>query len=86
MVSDVAGTQFSADLERVGRTSARLRLPVDLEEVFGRTRPPREISFDELSFTHRREFVEWVEEAQRPKTRTRCIARTVENVRAGRHR
>ena len=155
MVSDVAGTQFSADLERVGRTSARLRVPVDLEEVFGRARPPLRVTirghtwrttpavyggvadiglykevraasavdagdrvrvtmeldtaprtvtvpddlraplagdleaqaaYDELSFTHRREFVKWVEEAKRPETRARRIARTVENVRAGRHR
>ncbi len=86
MVSDMAGTQFSADLERVGQTSARPRVPVDLEEVFGRARPPLEVSFDELSFTRRREFVEWVEEAKRPEKRTRRIARTVEDVRAGRHR
>ena len=40
-------------------------------------------AFDTLSFTHRREYVEWVEEAKRPETRARRIAATVERVAAG---
>jgi len=40
MVSAVASTHCAAELERVGKTSARLRVPVDLTEVFGRARPP----------------------------------------------
>jgi hypothetical protein len=43
-------------------------------------------AFDMLSFTHRREYVEWVEEARRPETRTRHIAATVAGARAGKHR
>jgi Bacteriocin-protection, YdeI or OmpD-Associated/Domain of unknown function (DUF1905) len=42
-----------------------------------------EAAFSKLSFTHRREYVEWVEEAKRPETRQRRIAATVERVRAG---
>ena len=155
MVSAVASTHFDAELERVGKTSARLRVPVDLEEIFGRARPPlkvtveghtwrttpgvyggvayiglnkdvraaagvdagdrvrvtidldteprtvavppdlrtvlradpeAEAAFAELSFTHRREYVEWVEEAKRPETRARRIAGTVDGVRQGKHR
>jgi Bacteriocin-protection, YdeI or OmpD-Associated/Domain of unknown function (DUF1905) len=41
-------------------------------------------SFAKLSFTHRREYVEWVEEAKRAETRARRIAATVERVREGR--
>ena len=41
-------------------------------------------AFDRLSFTHRREYVEWVEEAKRPDTRGRRIAATIDRVRAGR--
>ena len=33
--------------------------------------------------THRREYVEWVEEAKRPETRVRRIAKTVGRARAG---
>jgi uncharacterized protein YdeI (YjbR/CyaY-like superfamily) len=41
-------------------------------------------AFSSLSFTHRRENVEWVEEVKRPETRARRIAGTVERVAAGR--
>jgi hypothetical protein len=37
-------------------------------------------AFDALSFTHRREYVEWVEEAKRPETRSRRIEQTVARV------
>jgi len=155
MVSAMAGTQFEARLERVGTSSARLRVPVDLKGLYGRARPPlrvtiaghtwrttpgvydgvayiglnkkvraaagvdagdrvrvtieldteprtvdvppdlhaalaadpeAEAAFARLSFTHRREYVEWVEEAKRPETRARRVAGTVEGVRRGEHR
>jgi uncharacterized protein YdeI (YjbR/CyaY-like superfamily) len=37
-----------------------------------------------LSFTHRREYVERVQDAKRPETRKRRIEQTVERMRAGR--
>jgi hypothetical protein len=152
MVSRVASTRFSAELERAGKTSARLRVPVDLKELYGCARPPLRVTirghtwrttpgvygsvawiglnkdvraaagvdagdrvrvtmeldaeprrvdvpddlrtalradpvaraaFAKLSFTHGREYVQWVEEAKRPETRARRIAATVERVRAG---
>jgi len=155
MVSSVESTQFSAELERAGKTSARLRVPLDLKELYGRARPPLRVTirghtwrttpgvyggvayiglnrdvrnaagvdagdrvqvtiqldtqprtvglpddlraaldgdpvahaaFDKLSFTHRREYVEWVEDAKRPETRTRRIAATVADAREGKHR
>jgi hypothetical protein len=155
MVSAVASTHFDAELERVGKTSARLKVPVDLKEVYGRARPPLKVTiqghtwrttpgvydgvayiglnkdvraaagvdagdrvsvtmeldseprtvsvppdlrtalvadpeadtaFASLSFTHRREYVEWVEDAKRPETRARRIAGTVDGVRQGKHR
>jgi hypothetical protein len=39
--------------------------------------------FDAMSFSHRREYVDWVEDAKRPETRERRITRTVERVREG---
>src|SRR5262245_18494498 len=155
MVSPMASTHFSADLERVGKSSARLRVPVDLREIYGRARPPLKVTigghtwrttpgvyggvayiglnrdvraaagvdagdrvrvaieldteprtvtvpddlqaalgddrdarkaFEKLSYTHRREYVVWIEEAKRPETRARRVAGTVEGVLAGRHR
>ena len=144
--------RFTVELERVQKTATLFRIPFDLEEAFGRKRPPVrvtirghtwrttpgvydgvglvvvnrsvkaatgvdagdrvlvemeldteprtvrvpadlkaalaadaavEAAFAALSFTHRREYVEWVEEAKREETRLRRIAATVERVREG---
>jgi hypothetical protein len=40
-------------------------------------------TFDRLSYTHRKEYVEWVEEAKRDETRRRRVARTVELLHEG---
>ena len=34
--------------------------------------------FDKLSYSHRREYVHWVEEAKKPETRARRIDKTIE--------
>ncbi len=39
--------------------------------------------FDALAYTHRKEYVRWVEEAKRPETRIRRIQGTCERVAAG---
>ena len=148
----MAAKRFTVELERVGKTATMFRVPFDLEEAFGRARPPvrvgigghewrttpgvyggvghivvnrtvkaatgvdagervevtialdtepREVevpadlhealardrdaaqAFEGMSFTHRREYVEWIVEAKRPETRARRVATTVERVRAG---
>jgi hypothetical protein len=56
-----------------------VRVPTDLRSAL-REDPVAEAAFAKLSFTHRREYVEWVEEAKRPATRARRIAETVERV------
>ena len=40
-------------------------------------------AFDALSFTHRREYAEWVGEAKRPETRARRAERAIEMLREG---
>jgi hypothetical protein len=152
MVSTVPAKTFTVELERVGKTATMFHVPFDLEEAFGRARPPVKVtirghtwrttpgvydgvghivvnraakaatgvdagdrvrirmeldteprtvevprdlaaalaadpaakqSFASMSFTHRREYVQWVEEAKRPETRRRRIASTVARVRDG---
>jgi hypothetical protein len=152
MVSTVPAKTFTVELERVQKTATMFRVPFDLEDVFGRARPPVKVTirghtwrttpgvyggvgyigvnravnaatgvdagdrvrvrmeldteprkvavprdlagalaaepaakktFAAMSFTHRREYVEWVEEAKRPETRARRIASTVDRVREG---
>ena len=151
----MAAKRFTVKLERTGKTATMFRIPFDLNEAFGRVRPPLGITirghtwpttpgvydgvgdivvnravkaatgvdapervqvtveldteprtvtvpsdlraalaevpeakaaFADMSFTHRREYVEWVVEAKRPETRARRIAATVERVRAGKPR
>jgi hypothetical protein len=42
------------------------------------------VLFESLSYTHRREYVRWIEEAKREETRRRRVVRAVELLRAGR--
>jgi CelD/BcsL family acetyltransferase involved in cellulose biosynthesis len=149
----VAKKRFTVELQRVEKTATMFRVPFDLNEAFGRARPPVKVTirghtwrttpgvydgvgyvvvnrsvkaatgvdapdrvrvemevdteprtvrlpadlrdalraddaawqaFQKLSFSHRREYVEWVEEAKRPETRARRIAATVERAAEGR--
>jgi hypothetical protein len=43
-------------------------------------------AFDGLAYSHRKEFVRWIEEAKRPETRQRRIDSTCEMVNAGQTR
>lgn len=38
--------------------------------------------FDALSYTHRREYVQWIEDAKKPETRARRVSGTIEQIRA----
>jgi hypothetical protein len=40
-------------------------------------------AFDALAFTHKKEWVRWVEEAKKPETRTTRIEKTVAGLKAG---
>ena len=58
-----------------------VELPDDLRQAL--EEDDQRTAFDGLSYTHRREYVEWVEGAKRDKTRVRRIAETVRRVREG---
>ncbi len=40
-------------------------------------------AFERLSFTHRREYAQWVSEAKRPETKARRVTQTLEKLRNG---
>ena len=71
--------QVTMELDTEPRT---VTVPSDLRAALAES-PEAKAAFAAMSFTHRREYVEWVEEAKRPETRSRRIATTVERVRAG---
>lgn len=59
-----------------------VEVPADLEAALAAA-PEARAAFAGLSVSHRREYVEWIDEARRPETRARRIVGTVERVRAG---
>ncbi len=73
----------------------RIRVAMELDTEPRTVQPPEDLraaldaepgalaSFEELSFTHRREYAEWVAGAKRPETRAKRVAETVRRVQAG---
>jgi hypothetical protein len=71
--------QILMELDTKPRT---VRVPADLRAALAED-PSAKEAFAGMSYTHQREYVEWIEEAKRPETRARRIAGTVERVRKG---
>jgi hypothetical protein len=59
-----------------------IAVPPDLAEALAEE-PAAAGTFDRLSFSHRREYVQWITEAKRPETRARRVADALERLRAG---
>lgn len=57
-------------------------VPPDLAEALG-AEPAAAEAFERLSYSHRREYVQWITEAKRPETRARRVAGTLDRLRAG---
>jgi uncharacterized protein YdeI (YjbR/CyaY-like superfamily) len=60
-----------------------VNVPADLARAFTRATAAR-ANFDALSYSHRKAYVEWIEEAKRPGTRQRRIERSLELLASGR--
>jgi hypothetical protein len=76
-----AGDEVDVDIE--ADTAAReVEVPADLTEALARDDAAR-AAFDGLSYTHRKEWVRWVEEAKKADSRATRLAKTVEALRAG---
>jgi hypothetical protein len=56
----------------------RVDVPADLRAALAEAR--LQSRFDALSYSHRREYVQWIEEAKRPATRQRRVEQTVARV------
>jgi Bacteriocin-protection, YdeI or OmpD-Associated/Domain of unknown function (DUF1905) len=73
------GDVVTIDLER-DADKRTVEVPRDLEAALD---PATRATFDDLSFTHRREYVRWIEEAKREDTRRRRVAKAIEMLRTG---
>jgi hypothetical protein len=77
-----AGEQV--DVEIQADTAPReVTVPADLADAMAHESMSAQQFFDALSYTHRKEWVRWVEEAKKPETRRARIANAVDASRAG---
>ncbi len=54
-----------------------VEIPDDLAPLLA-AQPDAKATYDKLSYTHRKEYVKWINEAKRPETRERRLLKTVE--------
>jgi len=75
------GDEVEVEIER-DTTPRELTVPEDLAAALSGDAAAG-AAFERLSFTHRREYAEWVAGAKREETRARRIAKTLEGLRPG---
>jgi Bacteriocin-protection, YdeI or OmpD-Associated/Domain of unknown function (DUF1905) len=79
-----AGDTVTVEIE-LDEQPRRVTAPADLQGALDGDAEAA-AAFEKLSYTHRREYVEWITEAKRAATRTRRIAKTLEYLRESRTR
>ena len=76
-----AGQEVSVELERDDEPRT-VEVPQDLAAAMEADPAIRE-TFDDLSYTHRKEYLRWIEDAKREETRARRIEKSIELLREG---
>ncbi len=71
--------QVSVELDEAPR---EVQVPGDLASALAST-PEAKAAFEGLAFTHRKEYVRWIEDAKRPETRLTRVRRTVSMLQEG---
>lgn len=56
-----------------------ITVPAELKRAF-KEHPEAKASFEKLSYTHKKEYVTWINEAKKDETRTRRVAQTIERL------
>lgn len=82
MVSTMAARRFAAGPGRPGKSAQASGVPGDLRRALDADEAAG-AAFAALPPSHRRAYVEWIEEAKRPETRAGRIAGTIERLRQG---
>ena len=59
-----------------------VEVPADLLKELKKNKDAKAF-FDKLAYTHRREYVRWIEEAKRAETRAARVAKTIEMLKKG---
>ena len=74
------GKSFGDEVEVIFEEDDELRLvspPPDLEEAL-KQNPKAETFFRQLSYTHQKEYVRWIEDSKREATRRVRVSKTIE--------
>jgi hypothetical protein len=74
-----AGDEVDVDIA-LDDAPREVALPGDLDAALDRA---ARAAYDALSYTHRKEWVRWIEEAKKPETRATRVSRTVTALREG---
>ena len=74
-----AGDDIAVDIEN-DTAPREVTLPDDLAAAMD---DAARTAYDGLSYTHRKEWVRWVEEAKKPETRATRVEKTVSGLKAG---
>ena len=75
------GDQVTVELERADEPR-EVDVPPELQQALAANSGAR-AAFEGLSYTHRREYAEWIGEGKRPDTRQRRASRAVEMLETG---
>lgn len=78
----VAGERITVSVE-LDDAPREVEVPDDLAAALRKATEARAF-FDSLSYSHRKEYVRWIEEAKKPETRATRVAKAVEMLTAGR--
>ena len=81
---EAAGVRAGEEVDVVVQLDSAPRevpVPDDLAAAFD---DDARTTFDALAYSHRKEWVRWVEEAKKPETRATRIEKTVDSLKAGR--
>lgn len=76
-----AGDEVDVMIE-ADTATREVALPDDLHAALA-VEPAARTFFDTLAYSHRKEWVRWIEDAKRPETRTKRLQATVDALRAG---
>ena len=79
-----AGDEAAVTIE-LDEAPREVEVPVDLAAALAAD-PQAAASFEQMAFTHRKEYARWIAEAKRDETRQRRVAQAVEMIKAGKSR
>lgn len=76
-----AGDDVDVDIE-LDTAPREVEVPADLAAALAADAEARRV-FDGLPFTHRKEYVRWIEEAKKAETRRNRVAKTLDRLKGG---